>query len=385
MESTRDRFSELPEVILDKILTLLPIEGAARMAVLATQWRNSWLGLSTLCFDEYFFCHITNKYIPYYAASGVRDKKVIYGNESINIIVSVSFYVISKVLMFHKGPIRKFVFIFFEDGIGAGTLRSRLFDVDQWLSFVTQKGFEEIHLTFDRQDGFLLPNCIFSCPTLRRLHLSGTTYDTANAPCVLLNFTELRFMNVRFEPIDLLNHTINAPMLEDLSFFACDQTMFYFNITAPKLRVLAFHGCSYRQNIGYLPVNSSLRNVHTLVLDPYSIMNFFGPLVRRGKLVQPSELNVECLRLRENPLGCDIDDLYSVDYDISSAFIHLLQVCPKLREIHIQSWFLESISECLKTQSKPWKELYHVAQTLNSLHTLSLSYDEVLGQRPLFF
>ncbi|VFQ95322.1 unnamed protein product [Cuscuta campestris] len=33
--------------------------------------------------------------------------------------------------------------------------------------------------------------------------------------------------------------------------------------------------------------------------------------------------------------------------------------------------------DCLKTESKLSKELYRVAQTLNSLHTLSLSYDDI--------
>ncbi|VFR03514.1 unnamed protein product [Cuscuta campestris] len=375
MACPRDRFSELPAHILDKILRLLSILQAARMAVLSTLWRDSWFSLSELVFNEYFFSHIRNKYVLYYANSGIRDKKVIYDNESIDILVSVSLYVITRVLMHHRGPIRNFSFIF--SGYEAGALRSRLFDIDQWLSFVTQNGVEEIHLSLDQEDGFLLPDCIFSCPTLRRLHLSGTAYDTANAPCVLLNFTELRFMNVRFEPIDLLNNKINAPMLEDLSFYACDQTMFYFNVTAPKLCMLTIQSCSYRQNIANLPVNLSLRNARTLVLDPYSIINFFEPFIRRGKLLQPRELNVECLVLCEDPLGCDIDDRFSVSGDISSAFIHLLEVCPKLREIHIQAWFLEAMYECLKTRSKLSKELYRVAQTLNSLHTLSLSYDDI--------
>ncbi|VFR03515.1 unnamed protein product [Cuscuta campestris] len=376
MASRRDRFSELPADILDMILGFMPIVAAARMAVLSTLWRDLWFSLSQLCFNEYFFSHIQDKYVSYYAASGVRDKKVIYDNESINILVSVSFNVITRVLMHHKGVIRKFLFVFSDDGVGQGTIRSRLLDIDQWLSFVTLKGVEDIHLSFDQEYGFLLPSCIFSCPTLRRLHLSGASYDTVNAPCILLNFTKLRFRNVRFEPIDLLNYTINAPMLENLSFYECDQTMFYFNVTAPKLCTLKIINCSYRQEIAYLPVSSSLGNARTLVLDPYSIINFFEPFIKRGKLLQPRDLNVECLMLCEDPFNLDIDDRFLVAGDISSAFIHLLQVCPKMREIQIQAWFLEAMHECLKAQSPLSKELYSAAQTLKSLHTLSLSYDE---------
>ncbi|CAH9096458.1 unnamed protein product [Cuscuta epithymum] len=263
----RDRFSELPVDLLDKILGCMPILHAARLAVLSTLWRDAWFSLTALDFDDGFSRHISDKYNAHYADSDRRTQRAIYDNDNVDILISMSFYIINKVLMHHNGPIHKFCFgvhNFERDSLG-----SRVLDIYQWLTFVTQKGVEEIRLNFDKDDGFLLPSCIFSCKTLRKLRLYGSSYDTLSAPCVLPNFTSLYFDEVEFEHS---GHTIDAPMLENLSFFSCYETLFHFNVTAPRLSTLTFQGCSYDRIKGNLPVKySTWESVSTLVLDGYTI------------------------------------------------------------------------------------------------------------------
>ncbi|VFQ95324.1 unnamed protein product [Cuscuta campestris] len=289
----RDRFGELPAEVLDMILGFLPIVDAARMAVLSSLWKDSWFSLSNLCFDLHFFSHIDSKYFSYYCDSDIRDKRVIYDNENIDILVSV---------------LKKFALVF----------------TKKMSSYCRTASFHAQH--------------------------SGA---------------------VEFEPNGLLGHTIEAPMLEDLSFYACSQTMFYFNVNAPKLCTLTIQSCSYNQNIGYLPDNSTfLENVRTLVLDPFSIMYFLKPFSRSGISLQRCELNVECLKLLDDPLHCDPEREWVVYHDISFAFIRLLQICPKLCKLHMHIQVVEVVANCLKRDSELSKELYCVAQTLNLLHTL---------------
>ncbi|XP_031120895.1 F-box/LRR-repeat protein At3g03360-like [Ipomoea triloba] len=263
----RDRISELPADIVDMILGFLPIEQAARMA-----W-DVWM--------------------------------------------SATLYVINKVLNQHNGLIRTF-FIDFQHL--RNTLRSRSFDLDQWLLFVTQKGVEEIDLSLMVEDEYRLPNCIFSCLTLRRLYLNGVSVESINAHCTLPNVTLLCFRNIDFDGVDLPVQ-VDFPMLKYLSFMGCNN-LSNLNISAQKLYSLTINNCLFCQ----LPFNLDLRSVCTLDLDSYAVKDFVKGCTRRGLQPQPLVLNVECLILSESEIYTD---------DISSEFIHLLRICPKLWELDL--------------------------------------------------
>nr|XP_016483934.1 PREDICTED: putative F-box/LRR-repeat protein At4g00320 [Nicotiana tabacum] len=55
MEDTRDRISQLPEPILQHILSFLVVKDAARMSTLSKIWNSEWNSLSYLDFGEGFF------------------------------------------------------------------------------------------------------------------------------------------------------------------------------------------------------------------------------------------------------------------------------------------------------------------------------------------
>ncbi|VFQ95332.1 unnamed protein product [Cuscuta campestris] len=112
----RDRISQLPIEILDHIMGLLPVQQAAKTAVLSKVWRDVWFSLTRLCFDHDFFSYFHKKYRR--ASKYVKKSSCLY--------------VINKVLLQHKGRIRKFVFLY--GNAGKLTVRSRSFDMDQWTS-----------------------------------------------------------------------------------------------------------------------------------------------------------------------------------------------------------------------------------------------------------
>ncbi|XP_031121011.1 F-box/FBD/LRR-repeat protein At1g13570-like [Ipomoea triloba] len=330
MAPVRDRISQFPADILDHILGFLPIQDAAKTAVLSSIWRDVWLSLTQLNFDHKFFLYINNKHR--------RASK--YVKKS-----AASLYVINKVLLLHKGTIRKFVLCFYNVGILA--IRSRSYDFDEWLLLVTQKGVEEIYIRFEEK-AYRLPGCIFSCSTLKRLHLYGVIVDPINLPCILPNVASLCFEWVDFGPINCLDCAIDVLALEDLSFISCKNT-FYFDITAPKLRSLTIKSGSSNELGKFLPVNLDLRSIYTLDLGG-CVQGFVKEFTKMG-----FRLNVKYLKL-----SC-YEEFYTQSDRSFSVLVHLLRLCPKLCKL-LRSVATECVDALL--------ELHDVAQTNTMLHAL---------------
>ncbi|XP_019149953.1 PREDICTED: F-box/FBD/LRR-repeat protein At1g13570-like isoform X1 [Ipomoea nil] len=346
MMSGRDRISQLPIEILDNILGFLPIVEAARTTVLSTIWRGCWSNLTQLNFDDQFFACVGKKYSGSYNST------------------TTCMYVINKVLMRHHGPIRKFVLDFKGDvSIIDDGPNSRKFDFDQWFLFITQKGVEEMSIAFLATyeiDGinkyFMLPNCIFSCLTLKRLDLSGVLIaPTINAPCIFPNVTSLSFTGVVFGPITL-DCVIDVPMLDTLSFNQCEDVS-YFNIKAPRLGSLTLYNYEIDDDIKVYrritPVNMDLSFIHTFCLD-FNFKFFVSELTRWGP-----ELNVECIELAYVEFHGD-DDF--------SSFIHSLRICPKLRKLDIMTVLIDAVI----SKYTLFEGFKSAAKMLKMLHTLKL-------------
>ncbi|XP_019150041.1 PREDICTED: F-box/FBD/LRR-repeat protein At1g13570-like [Ipomoea nil] len=336
MAPGRDRISQLPADILDHILGFLPIEDAAKTVVLSSIWRDVWLSLTQLNFDRRFFRYINNKHRR---ASNYVKKS------------AASLYVINKVLRLHKGTIRKFVLCFYN--VGKLAIRYRSYDIDEWLLLVTQKGVEEIYIGFAEQ-AYRLPGCIFSCLTLKRLHLYRVIVDPINFPCILPNVASLCFQWVDFGPINCLDCAIDVPALENLSFIDCKDS-FYFDITAPKLCSLTIKSNSYNMLAKFLPVNLDLRSISTLDLNGF-VQGFVKEFTRKG-----FRLNVKYLKLSR------FEEFYTQSDRSSSLLAHVLRLCPKLRKLVINLFGLNSVAT---ERMDAFLELHVVSQTNKKLHAL---------------
>ncbi|VFR03510.1 unnamed protein product [Cuscuta campestris] len=331
----RDRISELPVEILDHIMGFLPVQQAAKTAVLSKVWRDVWFSLTRLCFhviDDNFFRYFNHKYRA--------------GSECLE--ESLLFYVISKVLLEHKGSIRKFECR--HSSARAETVRSRSFDMDQWLLLVTQQGVEEISLHFGLNE-YKLPVCIFSCSTLRRLDLYGLLIEPPqDSQCAFPNVTSLSFRCVQFRSRNPSGYVVDVPKLENLSFIHCED-MFLFNINARNLCTLTIE-CWYTTQLGkFLPENLDLRSIRTLEMDNYTLQDFLGQYTTNGIALQLPLLNVELLKLSE---FCFLDNAIAR----VSAFVCLLCRCPKLRnlEIKFESRCVEDVYKFIDTTSRDLKK-----------------------------
>lgn len=88
MNQNWDRISTLPQDIIEKIQTLMPMRDALRTSILSKKWRYSWASIKKLVFDE----NVVNVY---------SDKEEIDKYKLVNAILHV--------LLLHKGPILEFV------------------------------------------------------------------------------------------------------------------------------------------------------------------------------------------------------------------------------------------------------------------------------------
>ncbi|CAH9113386.1 unnamed protein product [Cuscuta europaea] len=322
----KDRISGLHGDIIDHILGFLPISDAARTSALSTVWRDAWLSLSQLIFDSNFFNHIR----PFITESAMS--------------------VINKILLKHKGPIRKFVFHFCMFYlVREDTNKSRWVEFDEWLLFLIRNGVVEMDLSF-LPCAYILPDFIFSCSTLKKLRLFGVFVEPIKAPCIFPNVTSLRLQHVLFDSRNLLDSPTALPMLKSLE---CENIS-GFNITAPKLRSLKNFGANFH---GVLPFTLDLKPICYLHLYHCSAKDIIKELTRLGK--QGTTLNVGQLKLR---LCAEEDEI--------SAFINLLRMCPKLYKLDIQ--LLNNVVPTSTHASLEHSE-FIVAGTFQKVNTLNLS------------
>ncbi|XP_019159765.1 PREDICTED: FBD-associated F-box protein At5g56370-like [Ipomoea nil] len=285
--------------------------------------------------------------------------------------------------MRHNGPIHKIVFDFSREVLEF--ISSEEFDcedttnllsdnLNKWFLLLTQNGVEEIDICYwiDIEPRCRVPNCIFSCPTLKRLKLDNVSVELINAYCVLMNVTSLCLDRVDFKPRTCSDYVVYLPMLEDLSFLDCDK-IFYFNIVAPKLgslKIIMPECCDYFKEFGVLPPNLDLRSISSLNLE-CSICCFEGFVEELNRVGQLFALNIERLKL------CISSDICLPDNINNSAFIHLLRACPKLCELDICDLLDIYDLEFLRLNPKDFvltEELSSVAQTLKMLRTLKFSF-----------
>ncbi|CAH9119670.1 unnamed protein product [Cuscuta europaea] len=343
----RDRISQLPEDILDHILGLLPIQDVAKIAVLSTIWRDLWFTLTQLCFDCRFFSYF--------------DKKYQYRRHAAK---SSALYVINKVLLQHKGTIRKFVIHL--TNMGVLTIKSRSFDFDQWLRLVTCKGVEEVHLYFGHK-AYELPHYIVTCSTLKSLYLHGIAIEASafHLQGTLPNLTSLYFEDVDFGLTHPPYEVVEVPKLKNLSFKSCTNVL-QFNITATNLCTLKIKGCFYCKLCNFPTLAPDLISIRVLDLD-YHFLEVLPP--------QTATINVEWLKLSNFRFQDDVR---------TSAFVSLLRICPKLSRLRIRLLWREDSQDKIDSTSGHWKKLHRAVLKLNQLCVLQLSSFNGIRSEMLF-
>lgn len=207
--SGEDYISDLPQSIIETILTKIPLRDAVRTSILSSKWRYKWASLTQLEFDD--------------KCCGTLDRAL----AEINLVKFVSGF-----LFLHDGPIHRFA-------LSTAYLQCSP-DVDQWLLFLSRKDVKELILELGGGEWFRAPSCLFSCRKLVRLELVRCELDP---PLSFKGFSFLKHLNLQqvlIAPDAVENLISSCPLLESLTLSYFDSLE--LTIRAPNLKYLILEG-----------------------------------------------------------------------------------------------------------------------------------------------
>lgn len=206
----QDVISDLPQSIVETILTKLPIRDAVRTSILSSKWRYKWANLTHLVFDDR-------------CSSLYNDKGLVEGN-------LVKF--ITRFLFLHDGPIHMFT-------LSSTYLQGSPY-IDQWLLFLSRKDVKELVIKLGDQEWFRAPTCLFSCRKLTRLELIRCELDPPPSFKGFLSLKCLVLQQVFIAPDKVENLLSSCPLLESLTLSYFDSLA--LSICAPNLKYLFLEG-----------------------------------------------------------------------------------------------------------------------------------------------
>ncbi|KAL6614576.1 hypothetical protein ACP70R_036846 [Stipagrostis hirtigluma subsp. patula] len=227
-EVPRDRLSDLPDAILVSILSLIPLDEAARCTVLASRWRRLFSPTLLLDFSAY-----------------MPSRR--------NVLKAVN----SVLAAYPTAPVRSF-------------RADRRFRVDKdtsdggWLQELARRGLQELSLDFDLYESQRrIPAPLFACASLTRLRASHCTFPEipdagagAAPPLACLTEIDLWHVTISEESLNVLLSECTA--LERVNM----QGMGRFgrvHVRSPSLKILNCDGKIDELFIEYAP---SLEWVH---------------------------------------------------------------------------------------------------------------------------
>ncbi|KAL8239860.1 hypothetical protein R6Q59_016427 [Mikania micrantha] len=208
--SGEDYISDLPQSIIETILTKLPLRDAVRTSILSNKWRYKWAALTQLEFDDK-------------CISCTHDRALAESS-------LVTF--VTRFLFLHDGPINRF-------SLSTAYLQSSP-DVDQWLLFLSRKDIKELVFELGEGEWFRAPSCLFLCIKLVRLELVRCELDPPVSFKGFFNLKYLSLQQVLIAPDAVENLISCCPLLESLTLSYFDSLE--LTIRAPNLKYLILEG-----------------------------------------------------------------------------------------------------------------------------------------------
>ncbi|KAL6845615.1 hypothetical protein ACP4OV_025110 [Aristida adscensionis] len=336
-EADVDRLSDLPDAVLVSILSLLPLDEAARCTVLAARWRR--LFPSTLLLDF-------NACMP----SRRSVIRAVYSILAAHPAAPVRSFRADRRFRLHKDP-------------SAGL----------WLRELARRGLEELSLDFDNYCGSRwIPESLFACASLRRLRLSNCVFpdapEAAAAP-PLPHLTEVDLWSVSICDGDLKLLRSLCPALERLKMKGVNECG-RVHVRSPSLKTLNTDGnfdelfIDYAPNLewvfGMYPRGGSGRGVHLKVVHAPKL-EFLGYLGMNMKAIEigatiftEDQIDVKTLMPSLKTLGIRVS--YTHDGYIN-WIMQLLKLFPCLETLYIKS---DTWSIIQDPTPESWDVLGHV-------------------------
>jgi hypothetical protein len=261
-----DRISCLPDhIIIDQILSRLPIKEAGRTSVLSSEWRKKWSTQSNLVFDGQCV-----------SAASSEDPSVI----------KIKFLrIIDDVLLLHSGPINKVKIS--DSGYDLFDMNSMAY-IDRWILHLSIRSIEKLVLDFWLEQRYKIPWCLFYCQSLHCLELH---YCWLKPPMEFEGFRNLKSLALEHVTMtqDAFEKLIfGSPLLENLTLIDFDGFT-QINIHAPNIKFIEiigkFEGISFDNTPQLAKVLVDQTSQSRLHGCSSNLVNFFYHLPNIQKLL----------------------------------------------------------------------------------------------------
>ncbi|PKI38057.1 hypothetical protein CRG98_041526 [Punica granatum] len=208
-----DWLSSLPDEVLHRILSMLPLKDAVRTSVLSKRWERLWESVTTMSVNETRFSHR----------------------------LQFMDFVDRALLLRDSSPLEKFSMLC---SVGHDVAR-----INQWIDLVADCGVQELSLLFTKvQRQHVLPRGLFESEKLVKLLLQTKCIlrapPSVNLPCL----KDMTLSFLIFEDEESTRKLFSLPTLEKLCLYRCNWTHLQaVSISAPKLQKLSIHEGEYHE------------------------------------------------------------------------------------------------------------------------------------------
>ncbi|KAF7848178.1 hypothetical protein BT93_L2221 [Corymbia citriodora subsp. variegata] len=237
IDAVANSINDLPEAILEHILSFVPIEDAVRTCVLSKNWRYLWTSYPNLELVEWAFS----------------------GREQFTNFVD-------RVLVLQSSSRIKRLVLSCRD-LGDASR------VNLWVSTAVKRNVEDftVHLSII-PGNFILPHCLFSSATLTRLNLC--ILGALKLPCRIWfpNLKVLHLEYITFVDKRSTEQLLSSPVLEELTLRYCTwDNLETLTIRTPMLKILTIHDedfdCPYDFHLHSCQVSicgNNLKSIHCI-------------------------------------------------------------------------------------------------------------------------
>ncbi|CAM0884039.1 unnamed protein product [Alopecurus aequalis] len=272
-----DRITILPDVLLHKIISLLPAKDGARTAVLSSHWRGLWRSVPPVLVDTHF--------LP----GGDAETRPASAGDASRAVTDA----VSAALEAHPGP---FPFVSLTCSFLDRADRRLL---ARWFQLLATKGVEEL-VFVNRPLPVLtlpLPSALFSCVSLRRLYIGAWVFpetDTLPRGVAFPNLKELVLGSVVMQDTAIEFMLGACPVLETLSVVG-NARILHARLTSRSLRCAQFCLCAMLEEVAVV-VAPSLERL--FIWKSWGIMGtsvkiHHAPRLRMLGYLEPEEHDLE--------------------------------------------------------------------------------------------
>uniref|UniRef100_A0A7N0VHC2 F-box domain-containing protein n=1 Tax=Kalanchoe fedtschenkoi TaxID=63787 RepID=A0A7N0VHC2_KALFE len=265
LSESPDRISDMPDSVIECILSRLPLQDMVRTSILSTNWRLHWTKVPELILNLQFFLHLLN-YEPF------RD----YDDEEISEMSKNFKYVttVSRMLLVHGEPIHKFFLLI--------PFRTLPPDVNLWIYSVSRKGVKRLtlHAYYNQ---FKVPSYVYHCTELKHFRLAGCELCPSQS---FRGFSHLLNLEVAHAKVsgDAISTLISGcPLLERVSLdciFGEWASVFTKSVSAPKLKQFLL------QSLTFINVIFTRTPELTIVSYGYYDMDLLPTDIKLSNIVQ---------------------------------------------------------------------------------------------------